>query len=152
MKKLTMALALVAACHSSRTMTPPSPSAAPVLIGNQTGGADPQSAVRGFLAAVQAQDLQMMGAYWGSTDGPARDAMAQAELYQREVIMICALKHDRFDIIGDAPSAAGGRSLAVNLVGGGESQARTFDVVQGPKTRWYVKSVDLKSLGTCAKR
>jgi hypothetical protein len=149
-----MALALVAACHSSRTTPPPPPSsgAAPVLTGNQTGAPDPQSAVRGFLAAVHSQDLQMMGAIWGGPDGAARDAMSQSELYQREVIMICALKHDRFDLVGDAPDAAGGRALAVNLMTGNEGQVRTFNVVQGPKNRWYVKSVDLKSLGSCAKR
>ena len=146
------ALALVSACQASRPATAASPGGVPVLTGNETGATDPQSAVRGFLAAVKAQDLQTMGAIWGGPNGPARDMMEQKELFEREIVMICALKHDRFDIVSEAQNATGGQSLAVNLFAKNDNQVRTFDVVQGPKNRWYVRSIDLKTLGDCGKR
>src|SRR3954466_7519785 len=45
-KKLIMSLAVLAACHSSRPAATPTPG--PVMTGNQTGAADPVSAVQGF--------------------------------------------------------------------------------------------------------
>jgi hypothetical protein len=144
-------MSLVAACHSSPPSTATAPGASPVLMGNQTGAADATSAVRGFLGAVQGQDLQAMGAVWGGPDGPARDALPQKELYEREVVMVCALKHDRYDIVSQVQNAGGGQAVAVNLFSKNNNQLRTFDVIQGPKGRWYVRSVDIKTLGTCGR-
>ena len=142
-------LALVAACHSAPPSTQPSPSTGSGS--SVTGAADAASAVRGYLKSVEQQDLPAMGAVWGSPDGPARDLLPQQELYQREIVMMCTLKHDRYDIVGEAPNAGGGRSIVVNLFSGSESHPHTFDVVPGPGGRWYVKAVDVKTLTTCGK-
>jgi hypothetical protein len=148
-KKLIIVLALAGACRSTTTSTGPSP----VVRGNQTGATDPTAAIRGFMAAVKQQDLQGMGALWGDVDGLARDRYDRTTLEQRELIMMCWLKHDSFDIVGDAPNPGGTRAYVVSLASGGKSQSTTFDVVQGPGSRWYVKSFDPSKLQeNCARR
>jgi hypothetical protein len=149
-KKLIMAVALLCACHSS---PPPSTSVQPVLSGNQTGAPDGIAAIRTFLAAAKQQDLQAMGAIWGTAKGPARDQMDRAYMEKAELIMACYLKHDRYEIAGDAPNPGGTRAVVVNLSLGDLKRATTFQVVQGPARRWYVQDVDVKALQEfCARR
>ncbi|HXT18401.1 MAG TPA: hypothetical protein VN706_22425 [Gemmatimonadaceae bacterium] len=148
MKKLISSLVLIAACHTSTVSSNPAPAAA---ASNLPGAVDATSAVRAYLESVEHQDLQAMGAVWGGPDGPARDLLPREELFQREVVMMCTLKHDRYDIVGEAPNPSGGHSIVVNLFSKGDNRARTFDVVQGPGGRWFVKSVDVKVLTTCGK-
>jgi hypothetical protein len=153
-KKLvtTICLIAVAGCHSSAPATGPAP-ATPVINGNQTGAPDPIAAVRGFMEAVKQQDVQAMGALWGTSSGAARDLMEREYREKRELIMICYLKHDRYDIVGDAPNPGGTRAYAVNLSLGTLTRATSFKVVQGPSGRWYVEDVDLKPLQEfCARR
>jgi hypothetical protein len=145
-KKLIVSLLVLAACHSA-----PAPAPSPAAGSNLTGAADPQAAVRAYLRAVEQQDLQAMGSVWGGPDGPARDLLSREELFQREMVMICTLKHDRYDIVGDAPTSGSARSIVVNMITRGENKARTFDVVPGPAGRWYVRSVDVKTLTSCGK-
>ena len=154
-KKLITAAVVLCACSSSSTVTKtaPSPAAAPVVSGNQTGAADPVLAIRGFLAAAKAQDIQALGALWGDAQGPARDRMERTEAEKRELIMACYLKHDRYDIVGDAPNPGGTRAVVVSLTLGNQTRSANFEVVQGPGRRWYVQNVDLKSLQDfCARR
>ena len=142
MKKIIIALALAAACRTtSSTTTSASPVAAPVLRGNETGAADGESAVRGFMSAVEQQDLQLMSGLWGDVQGPSRDRLARTELEQRESVMMCYLKHDKYAVMGDAPVPGGGRAYAVNLTLRDMTRAATFEVVQGPGRRWYVQAI-----------
>jgi hypothetical protein len=121
--------------------------------GTATGAPDPTGAVRGFMTAVQQQDLQAMGAFWGGPDGPARELWPQDELYKRELVIICYTRHDRYDVVGDAPAVSGGRTMAINLSYKGLSRATTAEVVRGPNSRWYVKDIDVTKLGDiCAKK
>ena len=152
MKKLITSLVLLAACHSApRATTSSAPTS--VLTGSQTGAPDAMSAIRGFLTAAKQTDLQAMGALWGNAQGPARDQYPRDELEKREFIMMCYLKHDRFDVLGDAPNPGGARSVVVNLVLGELSRSTSFDVIRGPSNRWYVQNVDMKPLQDfCAKR
>ena len=155
MKKLITALALIAACSSSPPPTPPAPAptSARVLTGNETGAPDAVSAVRGFMTAVKQTDLQALSAIWGNTDGPARDALPRDELEKREFIMMCDLRHDRFDVLPDAPGTNGSRSVPVTVVLGPLTRTTTFTVVQGPARRWYVENVDVTHMQEfCAKR
>ena len=155
MKKLITAVVVLCACHSTSSVTTTStaPASAPVVSGNQTGAADPVLAIRGFLAAAKAQDIQAMGALWGDNKGPARDQMDRSEAEKRELIMACYLKHDRYDIVGDAPNPGGSRAVVVNLTLGDQTRSANFDVVQGPARRWYVQYVDLKALQDfCSRR
>ena len=151
MKKLIAILALVAeaACHSA----PAPATSGPILRGNETGAPDAASAIRAFMDAVKQQDIQAMGAIWGTAQGPARDFMKRTDLESREFIMICYLKHDRYDIVGDAPNPGGARAYAVSLTLGPLSGSTKFQVVPGPANRWYVQDVDLQPLQAfCARR
>ncbi|HEX8946041.1 MAG TPA: hypothetical protein VF785_23075 [Gemmatimonadaceae bacterium] len=153
MKKLITTFVLLAACHSASPATSTSTTPAPVLRGNQTGAADPVSAIRGFLAAAKQTDLQAMGALWGNSQGPARDQWPREELEKRELVMMCYLKHDRYEILGDAPNPGGTRAVIVNLSLAELTKSTTFEVIRGPESRWYVQNVDVKPLQEfCARR
>jgi hypothetical protein len=146
MKKLIVGALLVGAvagCHSAKMTTT---SSAPSVSGNQTGGADATSALRGFLAAAKSQDIQSMGAYWGDSDGAARGRWPRDEEEKREIIMANCLRHDTYEVIGDAPAQGGGRSFAVMLTKPGKSSTANFDVVPAADHRWYVKQFDLAKL------
>lgn len=148
MKKLiTMmaALALQAACHSAPASTTPTPASAGGS-GTATGAADAVGAVRAFMTAAKAQDLQALGAIWGDANGPARDAISRDELEKRELIMLKCLRYDRYAIVGDAPSEGGSRTLVVNVTYKNLSPSTNFTVVRGPANRWYVQVVDLEQL------
>ena len=148
MKKIiTMlaALALQTACHSAPASTRPGPAAGGAN-GGVTGAADPAGAVRAFMAAAKQQDLQALGAIWGDTHGPARDAISRDELEKRELIMLKCLRYDRYAIVGDAPGANDARAIVVNLTFRDQSPSSTFTVVRGPASRWYVQNVDLEQL------
>lgn len=151
MKKLITSVVLLAACHSAAPVTTQSSPA--VLRGNQTGAPDATSAIRGFLAAAKQTDLQAMGALWGNAQGPARDQWPREELEKRELIMMCYLKHDHYDILGDAPNPGGTRAVVVSLSLGDLTRSTNFDVIRGPESRWYVQNVDVKPLQEfCARR
>jgi hypothetical protein len=141
---LVFATGCLTACHKSAPRSAPAP--APVLPAGQVGGADPTTAVRGFLAAAKQQDLQAMSAYFGDQEGVARDRIPRDALEKREIIMAMCLRHDSYDIIGDAPGMNGARMLAVNLVRGSQSKAVTFEVVPTAERRWFVRSFDLEKL------
>jgi len=147
-KKLIMAVVLVAACRTSppvvvSTATRPA-------TGNATGGADALGAIRAFMAAAKQQDLQALGGVWGNANGPARDAISREELEKRELIMMRCLRHDRYDIAGEAPNPGGSRAMVVNLTYKDVSRSTNFVVVRGPANRWYVEKFDLDPLqGIC---
>lgn len=146
MKKLITLVALLAmqaACHSS----PPAAAPRPVATnGALTGAADAAGAVRAFMGAAKQQDLQALGGIWGDANGPARDAISREELEKRELIMLKCLRHDRYDIVGDAPSAGGSRVLAVAVTYKGTSLSTNFTAIRGPANRWYVEKFDLEPL------
>jgi hypothetical protein len=146
MKKLIATAVAVLLVNACRTTTTTMTSNGPVVSGNQTGAPDPASALRGFLAAAKAQDLQGIGAMFGDKDGTARDRIPREELEKREIVMASCLKHDRYDVISEAPGTNGTRTMAVNLVKADKSAAINFDMVYASDKRWYVQSFDLKTL------
>lgn len=149
MKKVICAVGLLvaaSACHSGR-MTPQPASApapanrVPAVSGSTTGASTAQGAVLGFLAAVKNQDLQAVSNYWGDQQGLARDRYDMEALNKRELVMMCYLKHDSAQILSDAPSPGGGRTVAVELTLGRLTASTNFLTVTGPDGRWYVLSV-----------
>jgi hypothetical protein len=124
-----------------------------VLHGCETGAADAMAAIRGFLTAAKQTDLQAMGALWGNPQGPARDQWPREELEKRELVMMCYLRHDKYDILGDAPNPGGTRAVIVNLTLGPLTRSTNFEVVRAGDNRWYVQNVDIKALqDLCAHR
>lgn len=149
MKKLIVGVALlsaVSACSSANKTTTTAAPATTSMTGAGTGAADPASALRGFLDAAKAQNIQGISAYWGDKDGTARGRYPKTEEEQREIIMARCLRHDRYDVIGDAPGMGGGRTFAVSLSRPGKSATTNFDVVPASDHRWYVQQVDMEKL------
>jgi hypothetical protein len=153
MKKLIVSLVLIGASSACTTTVISTPM--PVAVGNGAAGGAPDavSAVRGFLAAAKEPDLQTMGRLFGGTQGPAGESLPREELEKREVIMARCLRHDTYDIVGDAPNPGGGRNFVVNLNFHDLSRSSNFQVVMGPERRWYVQSFDPSALNDiCSRR
>lgn len=142
MRKLISVLVLLAACRSAQ----PAPATRPTPSGSQTGAPSARAAVQEFLASVRAEDLQAMSTVWGTTSGPARDALPRQELEKRELIMMCYFRHDSSRILEEAPGTGGKTVFAVELKRGGLTGSTNFYVVAGPRGRWYVESADLNPL------
>jgi hypothetical protein len=147
MKKLIMSLVVVGACATTTVASGPVPAG-----GGQAGAPDAVSAVRGFLTAAKEPDLQAMGGLFGDAQGPAREALSREELEKREVIMARCLRHDRYDIVGDAPNPGGGRNFVVNLVYKDLTRSSNFQVVMGPANRWFVQKFDPTALNDICSR
>jgi hypothetical protein len=154
MRKLSIALVLVAACHSaaSQPSTAVRPAGAPV--GSASGGAtSARAAVASFLTAARNEDLQAMAFVWGTAAGPARNTIPREELEKRELIMMCFLRHDRYQLVSDAGSTAGQRRIEVELEQGMLIRTTAFTVVPAPDGHWYVQSFDMEAVRDfCSKR
>ncbi len=157
MKKSILVLLLLAACGPSTTTTtktgpiggPPSPvvTAPNKTSPNTMTGADtPREAVSNFLTAVHAQDIQGMGAIFGTSRGPARDNMDRNELEKRLIILQCYFDHDKFRIVGDTPGDSGHRVVATELTRGSNIRTPNFWVVQGPANRYYIDNMEIAAV------
>jgi hypothetical protein len=142
MKKIIMALALAGGCRTTQTLT----TVQPVRVSADGGATDPANAVRGFMVAAKKTDLQAMGTLWGDQTALARDRFSSDELQKRELYIMRCLRHDSYDIIGDAPSIGGARAMVVQLSYGDLTRSANVEVVRGPEQRWYVKDIDVKAL------
>jgi hypothetical protein len=140
-KKLIISLLFVGACRTTTVQSTATTATTPASSPTATGAADAQSALRGFMAAAKQTDLQALGSLWGDKDGPARDRYPRDELEKRGIIMTRCLRHDSYDIIGDAPTVGGARAMVINLRLGDLSRSADFLVVRGPAQRWYVQDV-----------
>jgi hypothetical protein len=156
MKKLSMVLALVvaAACRSGAPQPSPAVYPAGAPFASKSGGAtSARAAVASFLTAAQQEDLQAMALVWGTSAGPATNTIPREELEKREIIMMCFLRHDRHQVVGDAGSTAGQRRIEVELRKGTLTRTTSFIVVPAADGRWYVQSFDLEALRDfCSKR
>lgn len=138
-------LSALAACHSSSSSVNTAPATTSVM-GTGTGGADPASALHGFLEAAKTQNIQGISTYWGDKDGTVRGRIDKMNEEQREIIMVRCLRHDRAEVVGDAPGVGGGRTFAVMLTRADKTVTANFDVVPASDHRWYVQGTDLAKL------
>jgi hypothetical protein len=98
------------------------------------------------MAAAKLQSMQALSMWWGDSQGATRDLIAKDELEKRELIMLRCLKHDRYDVVGDALGTGGTRDVIVNMKYHDSENTTHLTVVAGPHSRWYVQNVDLKPL------
>ena len=147
MKKLAIVLLLVAAgCRRT------------VVVGNATtvkdpGAPTPREAVDRFMAAAKTQDLQAMSLVWGTSAGPTIETMNKDERDQREIIMMCYLKHDSYRIMGEAPSTDGDRVIAMEVKFKDLTRSTTFKATKANSNRWFVLKFDNDALrDLCAKK
>jgi hypothetical protein len=156
-KKSVLALLMLAACGPATTTTttktgpigaPPAPVVTPPKSTNSgmTGAATPRDAVSEFLTAVHAQDIQAMGAIFGTSRGPSRDNMDRNELEKRLIILQCYFDHDKFRIVGDTPGENGHRVVATELTRGTNIRTPSFWVVQGPGNRFYIDNMEIAAV------
>jgi hypothetical protein len=139
--------ALAAACHRSSA---PSVGAS---AGNQVGAPSATTALSSFIGAAKAQDLQAVSAVWGGVDGPARDHYPRDEVEKRILTMNCFLKHDRYQVLSEAPGTNGSRVFAVQLTFRDVTRASKFTAVPGPGGRWFLQEFDPEPLQPiCQKR
>lgn len=118
----------------------------PASAGGGTGSAAPRLAVDAFLDAVRTEDLQAMGATWGTTRGPARESIERTELEKRVIILQCYLQHDSYRVLSEVPGEAGRRVVRVELTRGTDKRQPALHTVQGPGGRWFVENVELAAV------
>ena len=61
--------------------------------------AEPDVAIRQFMSAVAAHDLEQMASLWGGARGPAVRYMDRDELHQRLTVIRIYLEHERYEIL-----------------------------------------------------
>lgn len=143
MKRLVLAVVLVAACRGS----------GPARAGSaETGAATPQMAVEGFLKGVKDQDLQAIGNVWGDRRGSARTYLDREQYETRLVLMQCLLSHDQSRLVSGPAQKGDTAVINVELRKGQAPPLQTtFKMLQGPASRWYVNMVDPLSTDFCRK-
>ena len=147
MKKLAIVLLLVAAgCRRT------------VVVGSATTVSDPgaptaREAVDRFMAAAKTQDLQALSLVWGTNAGPTIATMPKEERDQREIIMMCYLKHDSYRIVNETQAPDGDRVFAMDVKFKDLTRSTTFKTTKAQPNRWFVLKFDNDALrDICAKK
>lgn len=115
--------------------------------GPEAGATSSEAAVRQFLFAAKAQDLQAMSAVWGNAESPVRDRADRQELERRLLIMTCHLRHDE-SRIGAAQTGESSKVLhRVELTQGDKKASPLFTTVKNQNSgRWFVETFDLTAV------
>lgn len=112
--------------------------------GEATGASSSEAAVRQFLFAAKAQDLQAMSAVWGDAEAPTRDRTDRTEMERRLIIMTCHLRHDESRIGPPVQGANGATMHRVELTQGEKKASPQFTTVRNTRSgRWYVADFEL---------
>lgn len=143
-KLLLLGLLFAGACKSSTSEVVTTPAPAPHIV-TGPGASAPRTAVDGFLAAIAAQDIQVLSGIWGDKNGPVRDSkvIPRADVEQRSLYLMRCLKHDRFRVLGESPAADGERVFQVELTRGTTVKVTDFFTARGGD-RWYVRDVRME--------
>ena len=100
-----------------------------------------------FFAAVKANDLQRMGALWGTERGPANDWMKADELRQRLLVIQRYLVHVGYRVIEGpllVPGTPNQRSFRIELQRAtGCNFVFPVDLVRAKSGSWLVNDVHL---------
>jgi hypothetical protein len=105
-----------------------------------TGAPTARDAATMFVGAANSQDLQAMGAVWGSAQGAARDNMERDQLERRLIILQPCYSHDRAQILDEQMGAVPTERLVrIQLTRANRTKTLQFKVVRGPSNRWYVE-------------
>lgn len=110
------------------------------------GAPTPRDAATMFMGAVKAQDLQAMGAVWGTNQGAARDNMEREVLDKRLILLQACYDHDRFQILDESLGSDGSREIRVQVTRGNRTRTPKFKVVLGPSNRWFVLDTDYEAV------
>ena len=112
-----------------------------------TGAPSARDAATMFVGAANSQDLQAMGAVWGSAKGAARDNMDREQLDRRLIILQPCYAHDRAQVLDEQlGSSATERRVRIQLTRANRTKTLEFKVVRGPSNRWYVEDAAYESV------
>lgn len=121
----------------------------PSMGSSLTGAPTARDAATMFVGAAQSQDLQAMGAVWGSDKGAARDNMERSELDRRLIILQPCYMHDRAQVLDEQLGAsATERRVRIQLTRANRTKNLEFKVVRGPSDRWYVEDANYEAVQT----
>jgi hypothetical protein len=143
---LLLLVAASAACAPRQQATGPAPTRTSAATTAAPGAANSRAALETFLRAVHSEDLQAMSLIWGTAEGPARNRMTREDLERRELVMICFLRHDNYQILGEQQLAGSERRTLVELRRGNLTRSSNFTTVQARDGRWYVLTAELEPL------
>lgn len=136
MRKWALLAIVFAACSRSPSMGT-----------SLTGAPTARDAAMMFLGAAKAQDLQAMGAVWGTAQGASRDHMDREQLDRRLLILQPCYVADRSQVLDESMGAGPTeRRIRLQLTRGTRTKTIEFKVVRGPSSRWYVEDVDYDNL------
>jgi len=127
-------IVLLAACHSG-------PRAG--ANGSLTGAADARAALDGFLGAIRSQDLQAMSRLWGGERGLARDRLSRDDLEKRELLIMCHMAHDSYDVVDEHSERDGSLTFVVRLKRGRDQRQTRYKMYRSDARRWYVEDADM---------
>lgn len=114
-----------------------------------TGASSSEAAVRQFLFAAKAQDLQAMSAVFGTAESALRDRADRGEMERRLIIMTCHLRHDESRIGPPVLTANGTTTHRVELTQGEKTATPLFTTVRNTSSgRWYVQEFDIVAVQT----
>ena len=136
MRKWALLVVVTAACARN-----------PSMGSSLTGAPTARDAATMFVSAAQSQDLQAMGAVWGSAQGAARDNMDREQLDRRLIILQPCYAHDRAQVLDEQlGTSATERLVRIQLTRGNRTKTLEFKVVRGPSNRWYVENAAYESV------
>jgi hypothetical protein len=145
MTRVLLTMLILAGCASTPAYKG-NPANAPPTTAGDPGAATPDLAVKAFMAAINAQDVDALGLIWGSEKGPAVDLPAKDQLPQRAMIMQCYLKHDSYQIVNDVVASEKVHVMTLSVTKGTFVRQTTTKVFLGPNNRWFVGETDLQPL------
>ena len=143
---------LMSALLLATTACATAPASRPASSSTAAGALAPRLAVDAFLDAVRVEDIQAMGALFGTSRGALRDTMGSSDrdaanqLEKRLIILQCYLAHDSYRIMSEAPGEGGSRMVRVELTRRSEKRQPALFAVEGPGGRWYVENVELAAV------
>ena len=125
---LILALGAAASCGGRHPDTAPSPSA-------------PQATVDGFLAAVNANDLDAMALLWGDEDGPSSVTHKVRGMPQRLTIMQRVLRSDGHEVVATDVADPQHPKLSVQLARGDRRVTLTFVMARSRYGGWLLREI-----------
>ncbi|MCC7001945.1 MAG: hypothetical protein IT357_07295 [Gemmatimonadaceae bacterium] len=120
--------------------------------GPMAGATTAEGAVTQMLAAAKRQDIQAVGAVWGTAMAPVRDLVSREEHEKRVLIMLCHMRHDEYRILSNRAAEGGRMIYDVELKAGTVTVAAPFTTVKNEKSgRYFVENFNLQPLApVCA--
>jgi hypothetical protein len=128
------------------TASAPAAAATSPAATNVVGASTAATAVSGFMAAAKAQNLQAMGALWGTATELVRERDPQIDVEKRLLTMACHLKHDTYKVNSERADLGGTRVFTLQLTYKDVTRVSDFKAVPGQRGRWFLQEFEIEPL------